>query len=327
MKISIKYTKIEHIDLCQQGILAGQAIDFHFSVYKQGERYKKDIITEHYLRIIFSDWLLIRWKKENISDEIIKKMAYPFADDLITEKLTDGTLRVADEKIYGYSFSEIEGNESYPYDIDKIEISTEAIEKNIEEKDICTAITHNELADKIITARDNINTIYCELYEQDILLKLQEERSLLDLFREVDTIEKFSYRLSSLSGLIDRINTGSLKKIISCEKEDKDKKNEKDIGSISVLEYFLYNKNCDNNSIEFIIKTFRNIRKIRNMYPVHRDKLDGGVIDKLEILGIKFPISDYTHAWECILTNYSNALECLLEMLKSIHSNTKIKSF
>lgn len=67
-----------------------------------------------------------------------------------------------------------------------------------------------EVASRIVTLRDAINTLFREQYGGD-LLDLLEERSILDLVRECRDEEEFAYRLGSITGLATAFDTDLLR--------------------------------------------------------------------------------------------------------------------
>lgn len=87
---------------------------------------------------------------------------------------------------------------------------------------------------------------------KDILLKLGQERNILNLFKTIDNQEQFSYAIATLGNLVNDLNVVLLRKVTS--------NSDKDIKSFALLELFL--KKIDdtpNGSIE----TFKTINRIR----------------------------------------------------------------
>jgi len=71
------------------------------------------------------------------------------------------------------------------------------------------------------------------------------------------------------------------------------------------------------NYDEEIIDTFRSINRLRQMYPIHGDNVDG-VQEAHRYFGIEYPINNSSEAWKSILVFYRDALQRILEIIRRI---------
>lgn len=159
------------------------------------------------------------------------------------------------------------------------------------------------MASSIIDARDNINAIF-NLRNKDKLIVLVEERDLLQLFRDAQTMEEFFYRLCALANAATHMNTKCLRRLTQIE--------DTKVKSIQLLESYLDKIGIAGSKI---IKTLRNINKLRQSYPVHGDRTKG-VLEAHEYFTIEYPIADYSVTWKKLLKRYLEALQKLLKELK-----------
>ena len=281
-------------------LINGILIDFPFELKQNGKGYEKGLQTNHEFRIGLSTFLLMNWGEDiqNISEDQAIKLAYPFAESIILEKINDGTIKEFDERI----LTTEDNIKQYPFDLDKVgKIENNTIEIEIPQNTIGEIIETSQLADEIVQLRDNINTLFHDKYKESLLF-LNEERGILNFFRKVQTEEEFTHRLASLGELIKNMNSKKLRSIIELD--------EKNNGSILLLEMFI--KQLGDNSFE-VINIFRKINRIRQGFPIHTDK--AGIISSLKYFGLNYPIENYTSAWETILINYRNGLKELKEII------------
>lgn len=285
-------------------LINGILIDFSYTITQDGKNYEKNRQSEYVFRIDFSTFLLMGWGEGIYSPEEnrIIKMAYPFAEGLIIEKINDGTIKDFDERVY----TREDNLPQYPFDLNKIgTIEGKTIDIEEPQRTIGEIIETNSLADEIIQLRDNINTIFHDKHKENLLF-LNEERGILNFFRVVRTEEEFTHRLASLGELIKNMNSKKLKSIVK-EYDDKD-------GSISLLEKFI--KQSGKRGFK-LIEIFRNINRVRQGFPIHTAK--AGIISSLEYFGLTYPIDDYSYAWKIILMNYRDALQ---ELKKIVEKNS-----
>lgn len=281
-------------------LINGILIDFSYTITQDGKNYDKNRQSEYVFRIGFSTFLLMGWGEGiySLEENKIIKMAYPFAESIIIEKINDGTIKDFDERIY----TREDNLPQYPFDLNKIgTIEGKKIDVEEPQKTIGEIIETNPLADEIIQLRDNINTLFHDKHKENLLF-LNEERGILNFFRVVKTEEEFTHRIASLGELIKNMNSKKLKSIVK-EHDDKDT-------SISLLEKFI--KQTGKREFK-LIEIFRNINRVRQGFPIHTDK--AGVISSLRYFGLKYPLDDFSYAWKIILMNYKEALQELKEIV------------
>jgi len=293
---TIKFTRTQ----ATYGIIDGYTVDFYFKFFEKKKGFLKDIETNHIFRINISRWALEKWGFGDIkfNNEAIV-IAFPFAVEFAYEKVNDGTLKDVEEFVLSLSA----GYDKYPYDLNKIkfqEIKDYEIKFENETTSIDKKIEANKIADSIITCRDSINALFYEKHK-NILLKLTQERSILQLFRSVNNEEEFKYAISALANLATDMNNELLRKVTG-----ENEKNE--LKSIGLLENFL-NKIDDESNL--IIEPLRNINRIRQSFPTHSDLT--GIIKSLKFFGINYPIENYNNAWNILIENYKELLKKILE--------------
>lgn len=137
----------------------GVEVVFPYKIIKKGTDLYKDEISNNEVKVGITTFLLITWgyrswEKELNKNEIIK-LAFPFAIELIKEKFVDGTLKEFEEKILS-----TENTNEYPFDLNRLDTIVD-YSFQIEDVtiDIKRNIETNQLADDIITTRDNINAL------------------------------------------------------------------------------------------------------------------------------------------------------------------------
>lgn len=278
----------------------GLAVDYIIQYQKTESGFLKDTEKELWLKITISHFVLIGWQlPDNMTTDQLIKLTFPFAVRFITERLKDGTLKEFEEII----ISREDNFFPYPYDINKIkkidDYEIYGSENNI---DIGKRIQTNQLADSIIELRDNINALIYHKHK-DILLKLGQERNILNFFRTIDNQEQFSYAISTLGNLVNDLNVSLLKKITNHK--------EKDAKSFELLEIML--STIDSNPNE-TIEIFKTINRIRQGFPIHTDKTE--IIKNLNTFKIEYPITNHDEAWKIILEKYKIGLEKLLMKIK-----------
>lgn len=278
----------------------GLAVDYIIKYHKENDDFLKDSNEEYWLKITLTHFVLIGWGfTDNFDTNKLIKITFPFAVRFISERVKDGTLKEFEEII----ISREDNFFPYPYDIKKID-KIEGYEILItgEKVDIGKRIQTNIIADTIIELRDNINAlIYSK--NKDILLKLGQERNILNLFREIDNREQFSYAISTLGNLVNDLNTDLLKKITGNK--------EKDVKSFALLEQFL--SIIDNEPNESL-KIFRTINRIRQGFPIHTDKAE--MIKNLKKFNIEYPIVNHNGVWNILIEKYKLGLSDLLIKIK-----------
>lgn len=152
----------------------------------------------------------------------------------------------------------------------------------------------------IIETRRQINLIFKQKFKT-ILFK-DDEVAMNDIQKPCDNEEDFNNRIQALSTLLDKMETGALKKHVNLDL----------VGSVSILEGFL-NKKFPGYSIK-IISNFRNIIILRSKkHPIHPD--DPGFIRALGYFGFRYPPDDWERLWKVVLDKYLESLELLFKCL------------
>jgi len=264
-----------------------------------GEPEEQSETKEHIILTSITGTLASTWGLfENQLD--LEKVLYEYSKRHVIKKLKDGTLGNREE----LWLSNLGYPSKCPFDPSKIkEPGKRIFDFDIPEKFLMQDKSEVKLASSIIDTRDNINAIFSQKYNDKLLL-LDQERNLLDFFREANSQEEFFYRIASLTNIIGNLNITILRKITGI--------NDKSIKSISLLE--TYFRNISNKG-ENIIKIFRSINKIRQGYPIHGDQTTG-LLEAYRFFEIEYPLINYKKAWKRLLSSYLSALKNLLEIVK-----------
>jgi hypothetical protein len=162
-------------------------------------------------------------------------------------------------------------------------------------------IQENKLAAAIIETRDIINSLFYNLAKTKILL-LDEERNLLDFFKQANSEEEYSHRLASLGQVSRNLNIDILRRLT----QQTDTK----IGSIVLLEMYFTSLGHTSQNITTVLKK---IGRIRQGYPIHTDKAN--VIDSYNFFKIAYPVTEYSKTWIKLLEHYLTALQEFKEIL------------
>lgn len=274
---------------------------FEFQIFDEGGK-----VTEHSITVTISDILGAMWHPslQNLGSEdsmtILEKVLMQIAKDRIFEKVKEDTLTEVEELIL---LSDNSPNQCPVEFKDLIDLNHAEYEIEISDHNLSERITNNSLAAGIIEARDNINALFHSKFKKRLLL-LNEERNLLDFFKDAHTEEEFSHRIASLGQVSRDFNLDVLKRnVIKAEEEDK---------SLQLLEKYLHQIGIVKSEI---VNRIKNIGRIRQGYPIHTDLT--GVIKALTYFQIDYPINDYSETWNTLLQAYHQSLRELLEILKS----------
>lgn len=289
----------------------GFVIVFPYSIEIKHPEFLKDQNLNYQMVIGIGDYLLITWDvkiwENNLKVNDIIKLAFPFAIQRIKEKLEDNTLFEYEEY-----YLTTDNTHEYPFDTKKIKkIKDYSFEFHEVEMKKRSQPEINKIADYIITTRDNINTLSNSRFKKR-MHQLNQERFILDLFRSVDIEEEFTHRLSSLANLIGDLNIEFLRNETNQISSDK--------GSIDLLEIFFKLHKCDLQKISELISIYRNIRKIRQAYPIHTDTVKG-LVKSFKYFKIDYPIQDFNNAWINLIKAYKIAVEIELELFKNMNTN------
>lgn len=238
-----------------------------------------------------------------LSGEDLINVLFEYGRRHVAQKFEDGALSGHEELLLSTSSVEI----PYPYDPSRI---PNPIGSKFEVEFGKSAIMENQnylqLASSIIDSRDNINAIFSSTHKEKLLL-VNEERDLLQFFRDVSTQEEFFFRICALSNAATALNLNVLRRITGIT--------DTHVKSISLLESYLEQFNSSSQQTIKILKTLRSINRIRQGYPVHGDRAYG-VLEAHKYFNIDYPVVDYSNSWKTLLTNYLKALKLLLEIVK-----------
>lgn len=228
------------------------------------------------------------------------KVLFEYGKRHVIQKLKDDTLSAEEELLLSISTAEV----PCPFDPSRIPSPTgTTIEVDLGGVSFMKDQTFLQLASLIIDHRDNINAIFSNIHKEKLIL-LNEERDLLQLFRDASNSEEFFYRICALANAATTFNIKILRQITGIS--DTQKK------SISLIENYLEKINSPSPEI---IKTLRSINRIRQGYPVHGDQADG-VLEAHRYFNLLYPIDDFHNSWKTLLIHYLNALKKLLGILK-----------
>ena len=264
-----------------------------------GKPEEKFNTTEHKILVYITGRMEASWMHRQPQIDFMK-VCYEFAKRELMQKVKDGTIRKRQE----LEISSINSTDECPFNSERIKMDIgeftefEVGEKLMEDKSLL------QIATSIIDNRDFINALIKEKYDEKLLL-LTDERDLLQLFRSAATLEDFVFRISALQKLITNMNEGLLREITSIT--------DIKVKSISLLESFLQSHS---QYEELPIKTIRSINRLRQLYPIHGDNVTG-VLEAHKDLGIEYPISNHSKAWNKVLILYDDALRRILEIIRA----------
>jgi hypothetical protein len=159
------------------------------------------------------------------------------------------------------------------------------------------------IVSEIIEKIDSINLLMKKNYNIK-LFEIQEQKIWNSLLEPCQDKKDFILHITALSSLIDWINVKGIEDFLKINSLS---------GSINYLESFLQEKysHYDLN----IIKRLRRIKKIRKMFPVHRDTNES--IKAIEELGESYSNTNYKKLWDKILLDFYLSLRQLEEILLS----------
>jgi hypothetical protein len=241
--------------------------------------------------------LLACW---GLNEADLIKVLFEYGKRHIVQKLKDGTLSDEEELLLSTSTAEV----PCPFDPSRIQSPTgTTIEVDMGGASFMKDQAFLQLASSIIDTRDNINAIFSSIHKEK-LITLNEERDLLQFFRDASTQEEFFYRICALANAATSFNLKILRKLTGIS--------DTQMKSISLIETYL---GKINSSSPAIIKTLRSINRIRQGYPVHGDQADG-VLEAHRFFDLIYPIVDFSNSWKTLLIHYLNALKNLFNILK-----------
>ena len=286
---TIKFTNAE---LLQPASRSGHGYLYFYTLSTDAGAVESKAIS-----VFASDILAAQWNLSFYNNGNAEKILLQFAKNSITQKLKEGTLTNHEE------VDLLTGNQPRlcPYSPENL-ASTKETEFEIETggKLLAEELNENKLAALIIEWRDRINAVFGKEHGENLLL-LNQERNLLDFFKTAASEEEFSFRLNSLAEVARNFNVPLLRKLTG----------EKDttVRSVGLLDKYLITLKSSDKSI---VDTLRQIGKIRQGYPTHKDLPD--VIKGYEYFGIKYPLEKFNDAWLILLNKYVDALKKLFEI-------------
>jgi hypothetical protein len=259
----------------------------------------RDDFFDYSVKVGASRSLTVVWQVEEL---LLPRVLFEYGKQYIVQKLKDGTLSNTEE-LFLTTYS-VESNVRPQFDtIPEPNGATVTVE--IPEAKLMEEPKFQQLADSIISARDVINALFHGKHGAKLIL-LTEERVLLQFFRDAKTEEEFVYRVCALASAATYLNDEKLREITGITGTQQK--------SISLLAAYFQQARLDG---ALVIGTLRSINRLRQGFPVHGDRADRIVIS-YEQLGLKYPIDNYSYAWQTLLMKYREALQQLLESLKSV---------
>ncbi len=298
---SVSFRNPRHVLITSDATL----YEFPFSVVDSslaGAPEEETETQQHVVNVKISSTLASCW---GLSKQDLVKVLFEYGKRHIDDKLKDGTLRDIEE----LSLNTVSHPTECPFNPSRISDPNQAIiDVEISEKTLVLDQTQSQLASLIIAVRDKINGIFCKKHGGKLTL-INQERYLAELFREANSQEEFSYRLSALANLIRDLDNDILRSTTGTS--------DAALKSISLLEAYLEAIIGKTNEATYVIKILRNINKMRQGYPVHGDNVEG-VLEAYKFLGIGYPIDNYQKAWKTLLEKYLSALQNLFEIIRSL---------
>lgn len=241
----------------------------------------------------------------NLYNDQLVKVLFEYGKRELIQKFKDRTFLKQNEL---HIYTNTHPGSICPFDPNKIKMEKGNKYKiEIPEKTLSEEVNYNKVAFSIISKRDEINALFNDKFN-DKLLTLNQERSLLELFRPALTQEEFSYRVTALGNLVGNLNKEVLSNLSNLDP--------KKHGSINLIEDFL-NKYDNNQNISLV---FKNLNKLRQGYPVHGDNVDG-VIQAYNFFKIYYPINDFNKAWITLINAYNESLISLFGLISKIDEN------
>ncbi len=254
--------------------------------------------SQHRIKVGISGTMEAVWlgRQPNIN---FSKICYEYGKRELVQKVKDGIIQEYQE----LEITSVNYPNQCPFQSERIimEVGTstdfEVTERVMEDSSLL------QLASSVIDLRDFINAIIKERHGKK-LIQYAEERDILQMFRSANNIEDFVYRVSALKLFATNLNEELLRSLTGNQN-----RNDR---TITLLEIYLQTfANYD----AVAITTLRNLNRIRQMYPIHSDNIDG-VQEAHTYFQIEYPIQNPSDAWKKILNSYRDALSRIFEMIK-----------
>ncbi|MGD8780779.1 MAG: hypothetical protein PVH88_17675 [Ignavibacteria bacterium] len=242
----------------------------------------------------------IRKGEASYNNVNIPKVLYEYAFRHLTQKLEEGTL-LEKEEVW---LTTTTAPREYPFDSSLIHMDLNSHQEiEIGDKIFMQNQEILKTATKIIELRDTINNIFKERHTGKLFI-INNERDLLNLFLDAQSIEDFVYRISALQNSITNLNITLLRTETNIS--------DTQIKSIQLLESYLSQyPNYD----DVPIKVFKHINRLRQSYPIHSDTASG-VKEAHQYFNLEYPITEYSKSWNVVLLFYSDALNRIYETIK-----------
>jgi len=168
------------------------------------------------------------------------------------------------------------------------------------------------LSDDISEVRDQINALSNNILGGRVLL-LSQERPLFDMYKPSNSAEEFQTRIQSLGIVVKDLNKDLLDKYLGASLDD-------NTGSIVMLEKVL-TQLSDAERASRVCSVLKNINYLRQGYPAHGDNAKK-VLDAHKYFELRYPIHDYSSAWEMILGKYFSAMGEMRNILSDKWNST-----
>ncbi len=181
--------------------------------------------TSHfYIKVGATRTLVACW---GLSDVDLIKVLFEYGKRHVIQKLKDDTLSEEEELLLSTSTAEV------PCLFDPSRIPDPAgthIEVDLGGLSFMKDQAFLQLASSIIDTRDNINAIFSSINREKLIL-LNEERDLLQFFRDASTQEDFFYRICALANAATAFNLKILREITGIS--------DTQVKSVTLLENYL----------------------------------------------------------------------------------------
>ncbi|MGB5848075.1 MAG: hypothetical protein WBH40_06285 [Ignavibacteriaceae bacterium] len=254
--------------------------------------------SRHWIRVFISGTMEAAWmaKQQNID---FLKVCYEYGKREIIQKVKDGSIQNSQE----LEIMSVNYPDECPFQSERINSEIGAVTDFEVAERIMEDVRLLQIASNIIDLRDFINAVVKERYGQKLFF-YAEERDILQMFKSANNIEDFVYRISALKLFATNLNDSLLREIT--ENQNREER------SISLLETYLQTlENYDADAISIL----RKINRLRQMYPIHGDNIDG-VQEAHTFFQIEYPIQNSAEAWKKILVSYRDALSRIFDMIK-----------
>lgn len=269
-----------------------QTIDLEFVGKPEGPKR----IKNHTFLVGISGTLAAMWSHRNLDKVGLEKTLFELARRQIVQKIKDGTLTDREELQLGTSNAPTDP----PFE-PKLIPAPGGYQEDIKmEGDRPTLLS---IGAQVADALDNINALFYER-NKGLLFNPREFRASLEFIRPAETKEDFSYRVASLSAVINGLNASKLRELTE--------ESNPNIASIGLLEKLLNSMGVDGRQTG---KPLRDILTIRKAYPIHSDSIEG-VVEAHGALEIEYPVTDFAQSWEKILQTFLRTLKVILKAYK-----------